>query len=171
MWPPVSGVPHAKVAYVSYLPVQKKGRVIVMLTEGLWWPELLRRAAGVEDGRRRRRSSVTEMTQRCCRGRSRGQRLGEAPGGLGGVEALRGRDSSAAEERGRGGAAPCSARRSCAAWRLGIGAAREVERGQRVSVGFKGGVRRSRGGAPRESPARNAAVIRDRILIRSRAGF
>ena len=26
-WPPVSGVPHAKVAYVSYLPAQKKGRV------------------------------------------------------------------------------------------------------------------------------------------------
>jgi len=25
----------------------------VRLTEGLWWPELLRRAAGVEDGRRR----------------------------------------------------------------------------------------------------------------------
>ena len=36
-----------------------------MLTKGLWWPELLRRAAGVEDGRRRRRSSVTGMTQRC----------------------------------------------------------------------------------------------------------
>ena len=33
-WPPVSGVPHAKVAYVSYLPAQKKGRVVVMLTEG-----------------------------------------------------------------------------------------------------------------------------------------
>ena len=36
-----------------------------MLTKGLRWPELLRRAAGVEDGRRRRRSSVTGMTQRC----------------------------------------------------------------------------------------------------------
>jgi len=35
LWPPVSGVPHAKVAYVSYLPAQKKGRVFVMLTEGL----------------------------------------------------------------------------------------------------------------------------------------
>ena len=58
LWPPVSGVPHAKVAYVSYLPAQTKGRVVVRLTEGLWLPELLRRAAGVEDGRRRRRSSV-----------------------------------------------------------------------------------------------------------------
>ena len=36
-----------------------------MLTKGLWWPEPLRRAAGVEDGRRRRRSSGTGMTQRC----------------------------------------------------------------------------------------------------------
>jgi len=53
LWPPVSGVPHAKVAYVSYLPAQKEGRVVVMLTEGLWWPELLRRAGGIEDGRRR----------------------------------------------------------------------------------------------------------------------
>jgi len=33
LWPPVSGVPHAKVAYVPYLPAQKEGRVIVMLTE------------------------------------------------------------------------------------------------------------------------------------------
>jgi len=49
----VHGVPHAKVAYVSYLPAQKKGRVVVMLTEGLWWPELLRRAAGDEVARRR----------------------------------------------------------------------------------------------------------------------
>ena len=60
----MSGAPHAKVAYVSYFPAQTKGRVIVRLTEGLWWPELLRRAAGVEVGRRRRRSSVTGMTQR-----------------------------------------------------------------------------------------------------------
>ena len=36
-----------------------------MLTEGLWRSDLRRRAAGVEDGRRRRRSSVTGMTQRC----------------------------------------------------------------------------------------------------------
>ena len=33
--------------------VQKNGWVVVRLTEGLWWPELLRRAAGDEVARRR----------------------------------------------------------------------------------------------------------------------
>ena len=45
-------------------------------------------------------ASVRSSRRRCCRGRSRGQRLGEAPGGHGRVEALRGRGSGAAEWRG-----------------------------------------------------------------------
>ena len=59
------GGPGPGAIYELRLLVQKEGRVGMWLTEGLWWPELLRRAAGVEDGRRRRRSSVTGMTQRC----------------------------------------------------------------------------------------------------------
>ena len=52
------GGPGPGAIYGLRLLVQKEGRVGMWLTEGLWWPELLRRAAGVEDGRRRRRSSV-----------------------------------------------------------------------------------------------------------------
>ena len=50
--------------YWSWQLAQKEEKGALRLTEGLWWPELLRRAAGVEVGRRRRRSSVTGMTQR-----------------------------------------------------------------------------------------------------------
>ena len=61
-WPPVCGVPHAKVAYVSYLPAQKKGRVIVMLTEGLCRAGRICREAGVEL-RRRWSTSLSRIGQ------------------------------------------------------------------------------------------------------------
>ena len=55
---------------------------------------------------------------------------------------LRGRDSGAAEGRGRGGAALCSARRSCVARRLGIGA---VLRGRVDVGGVRGGLKEAPG--------------------------
>jgi len=57
------GGPGPGAIYGLRLLVQKEGRVEMWLTEGLRWPELLRRAAGVEDGRRRRRSSVARSAQ------------------------------------------------------------------------------------------------------------
>jgi len=76
-----------------------------MLTEGLWRSDLRRRAAGVEDGRRRRRSSVARSAQGSWwgvagPGRLRGPRRSRcgSPGGL--------RCGGAA--RGHGGAVLCS---------------------------------------------------------------
>ena len=83
LWPPVSGVPHAKVAYVSYLPAQKKGRVFVMLTEGLCRAGRICREAGVAD----RRRVVAALGESRCRGEIRASGLqrparGEAAKGL-----------------------------------------------------------------------------------------
>ena len=61
---PEHGVQGSGRTYQSWQLAQKEEKGALRLTEGLWWPELLRRAAGVEVGRRRRRSSVTGMTQR-----------------------------------------------------------------------------------------------------------
>ena len=95
-----------------------------MLTEGLWRSDLRRRAAGVEDGRRRRRSSVARSAQGSWwgvagPGRLRGPRRSRcgSPGGL--------RCGGAA--RGHGGAVLCShgargeAVRVCGAAREWIG--------------------------------------------------
>jgi hypothetical protein len=88
-----------------------------VLTQGLGRPDCaMQGTGGAVRAAQTTRSSVTEMTQRCCRGRSRGQKLGEVPGGPGGVEALRGRDSGAAEGRGRSGSAPGGA-----TWRRRLG--------------------------------------------------
>jgi len=61
---PERGVRGSGRTYWSWNLAQKEEKEALRLTEGLGWPELLRRAAGVEVGRRRRRSSVTWMTQR-----------------------------------------------------------------------------------------------------------
>jgi len=108
-WPPVSGVPHAKVAYVSYLPAQKKGWVLVMLTEGLCRAGRICRGADVADRRRvapvlgevaaEERSGLLGSTDRCAVRLRRGC---EAQGGRStkGTERFRRRPYSPAMEYG-----------------------------------------------------------------------
>ena len=91
--------------------------------------------------------------------------------GSGDTERTRRRGIAAAESRtgGEEGSAPTPGARAARLRVLGWRRGGVEDAGSRL--GLKGDVRRSRGGAPRGSPARNAAVIRDRSPIRFRAGF
>jgi hypothetical protein len=113
----------------------------VRLTEGLWWPELLRRAAGVEDLRRRwggargavdagrfrvldRPEGSVRVLQRCSRGQL-------SPVVTGGGELRRSRGSPAWRSRRR--SAPSRDKAAARVVRR-VGGWRE----QGVSVGLKG---------------------------------